>query len=230
MKKIIKKVYSLPSYFKVLVILFLLLNLAALQGLNEKESLDKRIDIMLSLLVQVGDKLSIENGVLEATPQIIEKEGFGLGILQKPRNEKYLYFQDKSVELSFQGRTSEIAYDTGMTNLEFRKSLVEMVRSFSMSSFFVVTIQRFFSLLLTPFAILITTLVLSKFRIKIREILDPLFISVVMGAVVAVAAHTITNSYSQLGLFVILTGLIYTKAIRTKLDASMTSYYIGEGA
>lgn len=229
MKALKKIIMNLPTYFKVLIIVACLINLSGVYGLIEKKTIDEHLNNMFTSFGKVSGDVQVVDGQLIANKQLIKEEDFELGIFDEPTTKDYIYLNQDELIFAMNNRKTEIKYDKYMTNESFQRSIVDMATNLSLTAFLLSTLQRLFLVSLIILAIVIATLILSKFKLKMKQIVTSLFISVPLGALAGMFSSLLVTNYTQIIIFVIVTGVIYAKSIHRTFDNSMTSYYLGEG-
>ncbi len=182
---------------------------------------------MFELIKKIDDPLVIEEGELAGSPQLFSNTDFSVGILEKPQTKNYLYYQAKQMTLAIDGKETTIVYDK-IQKGDLRPSMLVTLSDFVKSSFLISVIQRLLILLLLIFALILVTLVISKFKMKMRSMIDALFIGMIPAVIVSVICSWLTAENIQLIVFSLTLGLIYSGLLKKELDNQLASYYLGE--
>lgn len=219
---------KLPTYFKVLVLLLFLMNLAGIVGYNEKKAIDQQLNQLFSAFSQVSGEMNITSGKLHAQKQLVKEQNVEVGVLVQPSGENFLFFDTEQLTISLNDKRYDFQYEPELSSRIFPKKITEMAIYLSQVLFVLTVIQNLIMCLFVILGMILATLILSKFKLKIKAITESLFISVPIGAIFGMIFSLLGANYLAMFGFVGMTGVFYAIRTRKKMVSSVTSYYLGE--
>ena len=222
LNKMRKIINTIPLLYKIIILIIVILNIASFQAIQSKSEFDDAIVPFDELKEQFNSK---DNFVI-SQPYTVQSGDYEIGINEKPSSENYIFFSDSKAEIRINNFKQSFNFDNFSINATFLESFI---KELSISFFLLKMIQNFLSLILIVSVILVATLVLSHFKIKIATIVDSLLVSNFFAGIVSLTAMNKLSTSLQIILFVTIVGILHVKVVQKEMDRSITTYYLGEG-